>query len=227
MEKWEKEKAFSVEKAVNSGLKETETEGNYDHSCSFFKKICFSVADLQCCIKLSYTAQWLSYTKTSIYILFLTLFPYSILLDIEYSSLCYVVGLCYLFILYILVSLDNPKLPILASPTPFLMATICLGPLTFCMNSHIPQLLRKPLDTYQKKEIKTRSVAGLDIEEGCRQGLRLTGVYFCLPQISNSLCLSTFHGDDTDKWILGDVFLRLYFSVYDRGNNRIGLAPAV
>ena len=57
MEKREKEKAFSVEKAVNSGLKETETERNYDHSCSFFKKICFSVADLQCCIKLSYTAQ--------------------------------------------------------------------------------------------------------------------------------------------------------------------------
>ncbi|XP_057583150.1 pregnancy-associated glycoprotein 2-like [Hippopotamus amphibius kiboko] len=31
----------------------------------------------------------------------------------------------------------------------------------------------------------------------------------------------------TETWILGAIFLRLYFSVYDRGNNSIGLAPAV
>ena len=77
-------------------------------------------------------------------------------------------------------------------------------------------------------------LSALDIAGGDREGLRLTGVYFCLPQLYHEICFSSFLGgtellnplETSETWILGDVFLRLYFSVYDRGNNRIGLAPA-
>ncbi|XP_027815118.1 pregnancy-associated glycoprotein 1-like [Ovis aries] len=45
------------------------------------------------------------------------------------------------------------------------------------------------------------------------------GCYFIFEEIAVSPPIET--------WILGDIFLRLYFSVYDRGNDRIGLARAV
>lgn len=49
----------------------------------------------------------------------------------------------------------------------------------------------------------------------------------CLSQDQN-FCTSGFQGDDSsEQWILGDVFIREYFSVFDRANNRVGLAKAI
>lgn len=41
-------------------------------------------------------------------------------------------------------------------------------------------------------------------------------------------CISGFQGENhSHQWILGDVFIREYYSVFDRANNLVGLAKAI
>ena len=71
----------------------------------FFSYFCWSIVDLQYCFSFSCTAKWFSYTYiyVHIYILFSIFFHYSLLEDIDYSSLCYTVNPCCLSILYMVV----------------------------------------------------------------------------------------------------------------------------
>ena len=70
-------------------------------SSFFIKKflICWSIVDLQCCVGSKSTAEWFSHTHTGV-CFFWILSPYSLLLSIEQSSLCYTVGPYWLSILY-------------------------------------------------------------------------------------------------------------------------------
>uniref|UniRef100_A0A8U8BA34 Uncharacterized protein n=1 Tax=Geospiza parvula TaxID=87175 RepID=A0A8U8BA34_GEOPR len=61
----------------------------------------------------------------------------------------------------------------------------------------------------------------------------IDGVQYPVPalayteQVSGKSCMSSFQDTSGDLWILGDVFIRVYYSIFDRANNRVGLAKAV
>jgi len=43
----------------------------------------------------------------------------------------------------------------------------------------------------------------------------------------NNICGLGFVPNSSDYWLLGDVFLRNYFVVFDQGNDKIGFAPHI
>ena len=86
-------------------------------SLTCLKQLSMHIVDLQCCVSFKCTAQWFTHTHIYvcvcvcvcvyiyiyIYIIpFRILFPYSLLQNIEYSSLCHTVDLGCLSVLYII-----------------------------------------------------------------------------------------------------------------------------
>ncbi|XP_062996460.1 embryonic pepsinogen-like [Elgaria multicarinata webbii] len=61
----------------------------------------------------------------------------------------------------------------------------------------------------------------------------INGHHFHLPpsaytlQSNGGSCRSGFQAMGGDLWILGDVFIREYYSIFDRANNQVGLAKAI
>uniref|UniRef100_A0A669BEU0 Renin n=1 Tax=Oreochromis niloticus TaxID=8128 RepID=A0A669BEU0_ORENI len=60
----------------------------------------------------------------------------------------------------------------------------------------------------------------------------INGQQFTLPasvyvyQVQYNSCITGFSATGGNMWILGDVFLRQYYSIYNRGQNMLGLAKA-
>ena len=91
----------------------------YGHSLFLKANFYFnwSIIDLQCCVSFRYTSKWVSHTHTHIYIciyiriyiyIFHILFPYRLLQNTEYNSLCYTAGPCWvIYFIYICIGEGN------------------------------------------------------------------------------------------------------------------------
>ena len=152
----QEENQHSLQRKQGAGVrsKETGSEENYGHNCSFLNNyievwlifiVALSSAEQQCDSVIHTKSIHFSYS-----------FSCGLSLNIEYSSLRSTVGLCCFPFLCFPNSQSSAHHTL---PHGNLMSCPCL----VLVELSYPLLLRKPLDTYQKREIKQRTVLGLDI----------------------------------------------------------------
>jgi hypothetical protein len=55
----------------------------------------------------------------------------------------------------------------------------------------------------------------------------LQGDDYLLKDLKSGLCIPLILPSEFDLWILGDVFLRQYYTVFDMDSKRIGFAKSV
>ena len=152
----EEENQHSMQRKQGAGVrrKETGSEENYGYTFSFLNN--YNEVWLIFSVVLSSAAQQCdSVIHIKIYICILNSFSCGLSLNIEYSSLCSTVGLCCFSFLCFPNSQSSTHHTL---PHNNLMSwpSLVLDELSYRL------LLRKPLDIYQKREIKQRIVLGLD-----------------------------------------------------------------
>ena len=149
------EQAFSAEKTKSRNQKKRNREwGSYRHTYSFLNNyievwLLFSV------VLSSPAQQCESAIHIEIYI-FSYSFSCGLSLNIDYSSLCSTVGLC-CFSFLCFPNSQSSTHDALPHGNLISWPSLVFNELSY------PLLLRKPLDSYQKREIKQRFVLGLDI----------------------------------------------------------------
>ncbi|XP_009700456.1 PREDICTED: embryonic pepsinogen-like, partial [Cariama cristata] len=83
-------------------------------------------------------------------------------------------------------------------------------------------------DTYGEYNVNCSSVSAMPDVIFVIDGVRYpVSALAYTEQNDQGPCISSFQNTSGDLWILGDVFIRVYYSVFDRANNRIGLAKAI
>ncbi|XP_027712591.1 chymosin-like [Vombatus ursinus] len=104
--------------------------------------------------------------------------------------------------------------------------SMLVGPSSDILN--IQNVIGATEDQYGLFDINCSSLSSMPTVE-----IHINGRKFPLPPLAytsqeEGQCTSGFQSDGSSLlWILGDVFIRQYYSVFDRANNRVGLATAV